>query len=123
MDTTTEALTDTAPLGAVSEQYASTLMTAVIRAGAPGRVIRGHYPPGTEAAQEGLHARWYFVGLHLHGQDLHIFCVPTSQGVLLMIEARGGTMRCLPTWGAPAATFGAAALAVAHEISAPSNRH
>jgi hypothetical protein len=90
MDTTTEALTDTAPLGAVSEQYASTLMTAVIRAGAPGRVIRGHYPPGTEAAQEGLHARWYFVGLHLHGQDLHIFCVPTSQGVLLMIEARGG---------------------------------
>lgn len=98
MDTTTEALTDTAPLGAVSEQYASTLMTAVIRAGAPVRVIRGHYPPGTEAAQEGLHARWYFVGLHLYGQDLHIFCVPTSQGVLLMIEARGGTMRCLPTW-------------------------
>jgi len=97
MDTTTEAITDTAPLGAVSEQYASTLMTAMIRAGAPGRVIRGHYPPGTDAAQEGLHARWYFVGLHLHGQDLHIFCVPTSQGVLLMIEARGGTMRCLPT--------------------------
>lgn len=88
MDTTTEALTDTAPLGAVFEQYASTLMTAMIRAGAPGRVIRGHYPPATDAAQEGLHARWYFVGLHLHGQDLHIFCVPTSQGVLLMIEAR-----------------------------------
>jgi hypothetical protein len=123
MDTTTEALTDSTPLGAVSEQYASTLMTAVIHAGAPGRVIRGHYPPSSDAAQEGLHARWYFVGLHLHGQDVRIFCVPTSQGVLLMIEARGGTMRCLPTWGAPAATFGAAALAVAHEISAPSNRH
>ncbi len=123
MDTTTEALTDSTPLGAVSEQYASTLMTAVIRAGAPGRVIRGHYPPGTDAAREGLHAWWSFVGLYLQGQDVRIFCVPTSQGVLLMIEARGGTMRCLPTWGAPAATFGAAALAVAHEISVPSNRH
>jgi len=132
MDTTTEALTDSTPLGAVSEQYASTLMTAVIRAGAPGRVIRagapgrvirGHYPPGTDAAQDGLHARWSFVGLHLQGQDVRIFCVSTSQGVLLMIEARGGTMRCLPTWGAPAATFGAAALAVAHEIGVPSNRH
>ncbi len=123
MNTTTEALTDSTPLGVVSERYASTLMTAVIRAGAPGRVIRGHYPPGTDAAREGLHARWSFVGLHLQGQDVRIFCVPTSQGVILMIEARGGTMRCLPTWGAPAPTFGAAALAVAHQISIPSNGH
>ncbi len=110
-------------MGAVSEQYASTLMTAVIHAGASGRVIRGHYPPSSDAAQEGLHARWNFVGLHLHGQVVRIFYVPTSEGILLMIEARGGTMRCLPTWGAPAATFGAFALAVAHEISVPSKRH
>jgi len=125
MDTTTEALTDSdsTPLGAVSEQYASTLMTAVIHAGAPGRVMRGHYPPSSDAAQEGLYAGWCFVGLHLQGQDVRIFCVPTSQGVLLMVEARGGTMRCLPTWGAPATTFGVAALAVAHEIIVPSNRH
>ncbi len=66
--TTTEALTGSTLLGAVSEHYASTLMTAVIRAGAPGRVIRGHYTPGTDAAREGLHARWSFVGCKCRGR-------------------------------------------------------
>lgn len=113
-DTSTEAL-DT--LGEVSEHYASTLLTALLRAGAPGRVVRAHYRSDSEAAQETSYTRWSFVGLHVAGRDVRVFCVPTSSGVVLFIETVGGACRCLPTYGAPASEFGAATLAVARQAT------
>jgi len=114
---TTTASTPASP-NTLSEHYASTLLTALLRAGAPGRVIRAHYRSGSEAAQEASYTRWSFVGLHVRGRDVRVFCVPTSSGVVLFIGTVGGTCRCLPTYGAPASEFGAAALAVARRASA-----
>ncbi len=118
---TTTASTPASPdtPGEESEHYASTLLTALLRAGAPGRVVRAHYRSGSEAAQEASYTRWSFVGLqHVRGRDVRVFCVPTSSGVVLFIGTVGGTCRCLPTYGAPASEFGAAALAVARRPSA-----
>jgi len=120
MSSTTDAST-AAPdtLDEVSEHYASTLLTALLRAGALGRVIRAYYRSGSEAAQEASYTRWSFVALHVRGRDVRVFCVPTSSGVVLFIGTVGGTCRCLPTYGCPASEFGAATLAVARQVSAP----
>ena len=87
-----------------------------MRAGAPGRVVRGHNRVGGDSEREALYIRWFFVGLHLRGRDVRVFCVPTSTGVVLFV-ASGGTCRCLPTYGAPAREFGAATLAVARQTT------
>jgi len=70
-------------------------------------VVRGHYRVGGDSEREALYIRWFFVGLHLRGRDVRVFCVPTSTGVVLFV-ASGGTYRCLPTYGAPAREGGAA---------------
>jgi len=64
-------------------------------------VVRGHYRVGGDSEREALYTRWSFVGLHLRGRDVRVFCVPTSTGVVLFV-ASGGTCRCLPTYGAQA---------------------
>jgi len=118
MSTTTQITpAEGTTLGKVSEHYASALLTAVVRAGAPGRVVRGHYREGSESAQEASYTRWSFLGLHLRGRDVRVFCVPTSTGVVLFVGTVGGTCRCLPTYGAPASEFGAATLAVARQTT------
>jgi len=43
--------------------------------------------------------------------------MPTGQGIVLVLALSDGRSRCLPTWGAPATTFGAAALAVARALA------
>jgi len=117
MSTTTQTThAEGTTLGEVSEHYASALLTALVRAGAPGRVVRGHYRVGGDSEREALYTRWSFVGLHLRGRDIRVFCVPTSTGVVLFV-ANGGTCRCLPTYGAPAREFGAATLAVARQTT------
>jgi hypothetical protein len=103
-------------VGAISGDYACALRTALLQAGAPGRVQCAQYPAESGLAHEGPHARWPFVRLHLAGRDVRVFCLPTSQGVVLVIADATGTSRCLPTWGAPARAFGAATLAVAREV-------
>jgi len=107
---------DTETLGAVSARYASALMTAVIQAGAPGRVFCARHAPGSESAQEGPHTCWSFVCLRVSAHQVRVFCMPTSQGVVLVIGTTDGTSRCLPTWGAPAEAFGASAVAIARQL-------
>jgi hypothetical protein len=107
---------DTETSGAVSARYASALMTAVIRTGAPGRVIRAHYLPGSESAREGPHTCWSFVCLRVSAHQVRVFCMPTSQGVVLVIGTTDGTCRCLPTWGASAEAFGASTVAIARQL-------
>jgi len=47
MSTTTQTTHAEGPtLGEVSEHYASALLTALVRVGAPGRVVRRHYRGG-----------------------------------------------------------------------------
>jgi len=83
---TTTASTPASPdtLGEVSEHYASTLLTALLRAGAPGRVVRAHYRSGSEAAQEACYTRWSFVGLARAGTR--------RAGVLRAHQLRGGAV-------------------------------
>jgi len=57
------------------------------------------------------------VELHLHGPEVQVFCLPTSQGVVLVIAEPTGVSRCLPTGGAPACNFGAPTLAVARQFT------
>ncbi len=57
--------------------------------------------------------------LHLHGREVQVFCLPTSQGVVVVIAESTGVSRCLPTWGAPACNFGAPTLAVARKVTEP----
>jgi len=104
-------------VGALSGDYACALRTALLRAGAPGRVQCDQYPADSIGAQAGPHTRWAFVRLHVAGQEVRVFCLPTSQGVVLVLTDTGGFSRCLPTWGAPARDFGTAALAVAREVA------
>jgi len=63
---------DTETLGSVSARYASALRTAVIQAGAPGRITAAHHQEGSLAANEGPHAAWSFVHLHMHRNDVHV---------------------------------------------------
>lgn len=108
---------DGEPLGEVAEQYATSLLTALIRAGARGRITRSQYPDTDPRAHEGPHTRWPFLQMHLSGQQVRAFVMPTSQGVVLVVDTPSGLSLCLPTWGAPAAAFGAATLAVATQPS------
>ncbi len=59
--------------------------------------------------------------LHLHGREVQVFCLPTSQGVVVVIAESTGVSRCLPTWGAPACNFGAPTLVVARKVTEPRN--
>jgi len=108
-------------IGEAAAHYARTLHTALhtalLAAGAPGRVTSGQHHSDSPAAQEGPHAAWPFVSLRVGGCDVQTFCVPTGTGIILMLRTSDGVMRCLPTWGAPAAAFGAATLAIARQIT------
>ncbi len=104
-------------IGEAAAHYARILHTALLAAGAPGRVTLGQHHPDSPAAQEGPHAVWPFVSLRVGGRDVQTFCVPTSTGIVLMLRTSDGIMRCLPTWGATAGAFGAATLAIAREIT------
>lgn len=104
-------------VGGVTGDYACALRTALLRAGAPGRVQCAQYAADSIDAQAGPHTRWPFVRLHLAGHDVRVFCLPTSEGVVLIVADAAGFSRCLPTWGAPARDFGTAALAVAREVA------
>lgn len=64
-----------------------------------------------------MHARWALVRTHLCGTSIDTHCVPTSSGVVLMVTTPGGDLRCLPTWGMPAADFGPAVLHLAREMA------
>lgn len=37
------------------------------------------------------------------GTQIRVYCVPTSQGVVLTLATTAGELRCVPTWGRPAA--------------------
>ncbi len=116
---TTTAHQEARSVGALSGDYACALRTALLRAGAPGRVQCDQYPADSIDAQSGPHTRWAFVRLHVAGHEVRVFCLPTSQGVVLVLTDTAGVSRCLPTWGAPARDFGTAALAVAREARPP----
>lgn len=116
MDTTT-AQQPSETLGDAAEHYARTLYTALITAGTPGRVELGRYPADHPSAQGGLHHRWPFLLVRVNNSDVRTYVMPTSTGVVLIIETSGGVSRCLPTWGARAEAFGAATLAVARELT------
>lgn len=114
---TTTAHQEARSVGALSGDYACALRTALLRAGAPGRVQCDQYTADSIDAQSGPHTRWAFVRLHVAGHEVRVFCLPTSQGVVLVLTDTAGVSRCLPTWGAPARDFGTAALAVAREVA------
>lgn len=63
-----------------------------------------------------MHARWSVVRIHL-ATTIDTYCVPTSHGVVLMVTTPGGDLRCLPTWGLPAADVGAAVLHLARAMA------
>lgn len=108
-------------LGEAAEHYTHGLFTAVIATGSPARVSIGQYAPDDPRAQVGPHTRWPFLLLRLGGTEVHIYCVQTSTGFVLILETPDGLSRCLPTWGAPATGFGGAAVAVAREITTQSS--
>lgn len=117
MTTTTETPPDSEALGEVARCYARNLSTALIAAGTPGRVSQGQYDAGSAAAQECDHTQWPFVLLRVGGHDVRTFCMPGRTGIVLMVHIEGGPApRWLFTWGAPAAAFGPATLAVARGI-------
>ncbi len=89
-------------VGVLSGDYACALRTVLLRAGAPGRVQYDQYPADSIDAQAGPHTHWAFVRLHVAGHEVRVFCLPTSQGVVLVLTDTGDFSRCLPTWGAPA---------------------
>jgi hypothetical protein len=104
-------------IGEAAAYSARTLHTALLAAGAPGLLALGQHHPDSAAGQEGPHAAWPFVALRVGGRDVHVHCVPTGTGIVLMLRTSDGVMRCLPTWGAAAGAFGAATLAIAREIT------
>lgn len=86
-------------LGEAAEHYTLGLFTAVIATGSPARVSIGQYAPDDPRAQVGPHTRWPFLLLRLGGTEVHIYCVPTSTGFVLILETPDGLSWCLPTWG------------------------
>jgi len=91
-------------VGALSGDYACALRTALLRAGAPGRVQCDQYPADSIGAQAGPHTRWAFVRLHVAGQEVRVFCLPTSQGVVLVLTDTGGSPGACPRGAHPPAT-------------------
>lgn len=95
-------MTDTtnATIGEAAQDYARHLSVAVLKAGACGRV---HVQsPGSVTTASAQHEQWPSLRLHLCRQEVAIYCVPTSDGVVLVIAAAGHPSRYLPTWGARA---------------------
>ncbi len=123
MSTTVTTQDSDNTLGAVAQRYARQLQTALITAGAPGRVRVGRYDRTDPAAHEGPHTQWPFIAFRVGGADVQMFCLPTSTGIVLLVQTPDGVSRCLPTWGAPACAFGPAALAVAREIITATHGH
>jgi len=119
MTTTIENTTAPAgtTLGETSAAYATALVLAILAAGAPGTTRRLTHPTGSPESLAGVHARWALVRTHLCGTTIDTYCVPTSSGVVLMVTTPGGGLRCLPTWGMPAADFGPAVLHLAREMA------
>ncbi len=76
-------------------------------------------PPTPTAAPP--HEQWPSLRLHLRRQDVAIYCVPTIDGIVLIIivliiAAPGHPSRYLPTWGAPVQDFAAPAYTTAHDF-------
>ena len=119
MTTTIENTTAPAgtTLGETSAAYAAALVLAILAAGAPGPVRRLTHAGGSAESLAGPHACWSLVRTHLCGTTIDTYCVPTSSGVVLMVTTPGGGLRCLPTWGMPAADFGPAVLHLAREMA------
>ena len=61
-------------IGEAAAHYARTLHTALLSAGAPGRVTTGQHHPDSPAAQEGPRAVWPFVSLRVGGHDVQTLC-------------------------------------------------
>ena len=73
-------------------------------------------PPAASPRREGPHTCWSFVCLRVSAHQVRVFCMPTTQGVVLVIGTTDGTSRCLPTWGAQAEAFGASTVAIARQL-------
>jgi hypothetical protein len=69
-----------------------------------------------------VHAHWSVVRTH-PATTIDTYFVPTSHGVVLMVTTPGGDLRCLPTWGLPAADFGAAVLHLARAMATNTTPH
>ncbi len=111
-----DCMTDTtnATIGEAAQDYARHLSVAVLKAGACGRV---HVQsPGSVTTASAQHEQWPSLRLHLCRQEVAIYCVPTSDGVVLVIAAAGHPSRYLPTWGAPAQDFAAPAYTIARDL-------
>lgn len=105
-----------ATIGEAAQDYVRHLSVAVLKAGACGRVHVQSPDPASAAAVATPHEQWPSLRLHLCRHEVAIYCVPTSDGIVLVIAAHGHPSRYLPTWGAPAQDFAAPAYTIAHDL-------
>ena len=116
--------TDHRTTSETSAAYATELVVAQLNAGAPGTVRRLTHPTGSAEANAGPHARWSFTRTHLCATVVDTYCVPTSSGIVLMVtHPDTGQIRCLPTWGLPAADFGTPTLHLARALVTDAGDH
>ncbi len=105
-----------ATTGEAAQDYERHLSVAVLKAGACGRVHVQSPDADSGATTAPPHEQWPSLRLHLCRQDVAIYCVPTSDGIVLIIAAPGHPIRYLPTWGAPVQDFAAPAYTIAHDL-------